>query len=243
MANSLSVNYNMVLLAMLAIVDDIVYDPLLVVIVFLRKKNILCAVGDAAPKCNIACISSHNLNNAAALMRGGCIANLVDGLHGGIDGRVKADCIFCAGNIQINGSWKSDGIDSLPGQGKCSAVRAVAADNNQSVNAMLAADVGSCLLAFLRPHLLAARCPEHRAAPLDDIRHAVLIHIDNLLLEESGVAAFNPLYRKAVLNGSSHTGTNGRVHTGCIAAAGKYTNCLRLIICHNYLPIPQFPAT
>ena len=68
MSDSLRIDDNVVGLAALSVVDNIIDDILLVLVIFFRKKNILCAVGNAAPKCDIACISSHNLDDTAALM-------------------------------------------------------------------------------------------------------------------------------------------------------------------------------
>ena len=48
--------------------DDVIDDLLLIIIIALRNQNILCSIGNTAPECNITSITSHNLDNTAALM-------------------------------------------------------------------------------------------------------------------------------------------------------------------------------
>ena len=43
-------------------------DPLFIIIIFFRKKDILRAIGNTAPERNISRISSHNLNDTASFM-------------------------------------------------------------------------------------------------------------------------------------------------------------------------------
>ena len=150
MPDTLRIDNQMMGLAALSVRYDIIDNLLLIVIIFLRKQNILRTVGDAAPQSDIARISSHNLDDTAALMRGRSIPHLIDCLHGRVDCRIKSNGILCTGNIQINGSRQPNGINAMSGQGLRAAVRTVAADDHQTVYAMLMADIRSFLLAFLR---------------------------------------------------------------------------------------------
>ena len=69
MAYAFRIYDDMVLLALLAVLNDVIYDVLLVIIVFFRKQYILRAVSHAAPQRYITCAAAHNLYNGAALMR------------------------------------------------------------------------------------------------------------------------------------------------------------------------------
>lgn len=137
MADSLGVDDDVVLLSALAVLDDAVDEHLLVAVVALRQENVLRAVGDAAPQGNVARVASHDLDDAAALMGGGGVAHLVDGVHGGVHRRVKANRIVRTGNIQIDGSGNADGVDPQRGELARSSEGTVAADDHDAVDAVL----------------------------------------------------------------------------------------------------------
>ncbi len=122
MADALRVDDDVVLLAVLSVIDDIIDDFLFVVVILFRKQNIFGAVGDAAPQSDISRVSAHNFDDAAALMRRRSIPHLINRLHCRIDGGVKADCIICAGNVQIDGSGDADRVDTMSGKCECAAV-------------------------------------------------------------------------------------------------------------------------
>ena len=68
MSDSLCINNQMVCLPLLSALNNMIYNFLLIIIVFLRKQYILSSVGNAAPQSNISCMPPHNLNNTAALV-------------------------------------------------------------------------------------------------------------------------------------------------------------------------------
>ena len=88
---------------------------LLIAVIPLRKQNILGAVGDTAPQGDVSGVASHNLDDTAALMGGRSITYLINRLHRRIYSSIKADGIIGAGNIQVDGSRKTYGIDSQRG--------------------------------------------------------------------------------------------------------------------------------
>ena len=112
MSDALGIYNDVMLFAALPVGDNVVDNLLLVVVVILRKQNILSAVGDAAPQGDIACVTSHNLDDAAALM--GCrgITYLINGFHGCIHCCIEADGVLGTGDIQVDGAWYADGIDA-----------------------------------------------------------------------------------------------------------------------------------
>ena len=95
MSDSLCIDDNMMLLSTFSIIDNVIDDLLLIIIILFRDQNIFCTVGNTAPQCNVSCITSHNLNDAAALMGCGSITYFINGLHGCINCRIKSDSVFC----------------------------------------------------------------------------------------------------------------------------------------------------
>ena len=73
---------SVMLLSDLPVFNDTVYQNLLVSVIPLRKENVLCSVGKATPQGNISGSASHNLDDAAPLMGGRGVSDLVNGLHG-----------------------------------------------------------------------------------------------------------------------------------------------------------------
>ncbi len=69
MSDALGIDNDMVRLSFLSASDNIVDQLLLIVIVFLGEKNIFRTVCNACPECDVSCMSAHNLDDRAALMR------------------------------------------------------------------------------------------------------------------------------------------------------------------------------
>ena len=130
--------------------DDVIDDLLLIIIIFLRNQNILCTVGNTAPKCNVSRISSHNFNNTAALMRSRSISYLINCLHGSIDCSIKTNGILGTRNIQVNGSRHTNGVNAESCKFLGTCIGTVTANNNQSINTMFSADFRTFLLSFFR---------------------------------------------------------------------------------------------
>src|SRR5699024_2923249 len=70
-SDTLSVNDDIILLTAFLALFDIRDDSLLVVVMLFRHQNALSAVGDTTPQSKITCVTAHNLDDAAALMRCG----------------------------------------------------------------------------------------------------------------------------------------------------------------------------
>ena len=69
MTDTFSVYYYMMSLAVLSVVYNVIDDALLIIIIFLREKDIFGAICDTAPKRYISGISAHYLDDTASLMR------------------------------------------------------------------------------------------------------------------------------------------------------------------------------
>ncbi len=124
----------------------------------------------------------------------GCIPYLVDSFHCGIYRCVKSNSILCTCNVKINGSRKGNGINPQGRQFLGAFKRAVPADDNHAVNAVLFTDFRTFLLAFLCDKLHTAGCLQNRTSPLDGIGDASCLHINNLFLEKSRISSLNSFY-------------------------------------------------
>ena len=185
MAYAFSVDDDVMGLAASSVIDDVVDQLLLIIIIFLRKKNVLSAVGDAAPQSDVAGVASHDLDDGASLMRGGCVTDLVDGFHSCVDSCIETDCVLCAGDVKIDCSRDTDNIDAFIGKFLSAAVGSVAADNYETFDTVLIADFNCSCDTFRCAHFLAARCPEDRAAQGKDAGHVAGLHFNNFLVDEA----------------------------------------------------------
>ena len=167
----------MVLLSTLPVGNNIIDDLLLIIVIIFRKKNILGSIGNAAPECNVSGISSHNLYNTASFMGGRSIPHLVNGFHSRIYRRVKANGILCTGNIQINGSRYAYGVNAKVRQCLCPLERTVSANDHNSVNPMVPADLGTSLLSLFCHKLFAAGRKENRTSPFNGVGYIIGCHI------------------------------------------------------------------
>ena len=64
-ADTLCIDDQMVFLAQTSSVDDVIDDLLLVVVILLGEQDVLRAVGDAAPECDVARMAAHDLDDTA----------------------------------------------------------------------------------------------------------------------------------------------------------------------------------
>ena len=148
MSDSLGIDNDVMGLAMLTVGNDIIDNILFVVIVLLRKQDILGTVGNTAPQSDVSGISAHYLDDTASLVRGGGILNLVDCLHCSVHCGIEADGVLGTGDIQVNGSGKTDGIDAQSGQCLRTTIGTVTADDNDTVDTVLFTDLSALLLSF-----------------------------------------------------------------------------------------------
>ena len=183
MSDAFRIHNDMMGLAPLAVIDDIIDDSLLIVVILLRQQQIIRSGCNAAPECNIAGMSSHHLDHRASLMRTGGVSYFINGFHGGIDGGVETDRIIRTGNVQIDRSRQTHRIDAQPGKCLRTAVRTVASNHHQAVNAVLLTDFHAALLTLERFKFQATRCTQNGSAVSDDIGDTAFIHINDLFVQ------------------------------------------------------------
>ena len=232
MSDSLGIDDDMMGLTMLTVGNDIIDNILFVVIVLLGKQDILGTVGNTAPQSDISGISAHYLDDTASLVRGRGILNLVDCLHCCVDSGIETDGVLGTCNIQIDSTGKTDGIDTKSGQGLRATIGTVTADNNDTVNTMLSADLSTLLLSFRFLELQTTCSSQNRTTTLDDIGHVLCLHIYDLFIQKTLIAFFDTLNFQSSCNGCTNNSTDSSVHSRCITAAGQYADRLNLF-CHD----------
>ena len=236
MADALGIDNDMMFLAALPVADNIIDQLLLIVIVLLGDQDVLRAVRDTAPECDIARISSHDLDDAAALMGRRCVAHFINRLHGGVERRVKPDRILAAGNVQVDGPRDPDRIDALLRQFGSSGKGAVPADDHETLDAMLPADLRCLLLSLQSPEFMAARCVQNGAALTDRIGHSSGVHIHNFLIQQTAVSLINALYLHSERDPPPNNRPDCGIHARRISAAGQNTDGFAFR-CHKNLLI------
>ena len=124
----------------------------------------------------------------------GGIAYLIDGFHRSIDRGVKSNGIIGTGDIKVNGSRQTYGIDSKPRQFGSAIKGTITADDNQSFDAMFSAYLCPQLLSLFCTEFLTPRGIKDGSASLYDIRNTAAVHIHDFFLQKSGIATFNAFY-------------------------------------------------
>ena len=237
MTYTFCVNDDVMCLAASLIVDDIVDELLLVIVIFLRKENVLSTVGDAAPQSDIACGTSHNLDDGASLMRGGCITDFVNSFHSCVNSCIETDCIFCAGNIKVDCARNTDYVDAFIGKLLSAAIGTVAADNYEAFDTHLVAYFDSSRDAFRCTHLFAASCSKDCAALLDCIGNIGCFHFLDIFFHEACVSSLDTIDLESSGQTVTYNGTDCRIHTRRIAAARQNTDSFNLFLSHFHCPL------
>ena len=229
MSDTFCVNDDVMFLAHLTLLDDVVDQCLLVIIVSLWEQNVFCSVGNTTPKCNVTCMSTHNFDNTTSLMRRRSISNLIDCFHCSIYCCIKTDGVICTCNIKVNGSLNADCIDTLSSKCLCSTIRTVTTNYNKSINSMFAADFCSTLLHFQFCEFRTSGCTQNSTTLLDDIRYISSHHISDFFIEESHISSIYAFNLQPFCDSCSNNCTNGSIHSWCISTTCKYSNSLYLI--------------
>ncbi len=94
-------------------------------------------------------------------------------------------------------------------------------------------DFSRHLLYVLLLKFKTSRRTEDRSTLLNNICHTKRFHINDLLIDESHVAALDSLYLYIVRQRLPHHCTNRSVHSRCISSACQYTYRLDFIR-HHY---------
>ena len=110
--DTFGIDDNVMLFTAFSAFFDVCNDLCFIVVMFLRKKNLLCSIGNTAPQCKVSRITSHNFDNTTSFMWCRCITYFVNCFHRCINRCIESDCVFCTCDIKIDRSRKSDCIYS-----------------------------------------------------------------------------------------------------------------------------------
>ena len=169
-------------------------------------------------------------------MRRRGILYLINRLHSSIYRCIETDGIFRTGDIQVDGTGKSDGIDTVSGKRLGTTIGTVTPDNHNAVNAMLPTDFSTLLLAFLGLELQTSCRTENGTASLNNIGNTARFHIYDFFIQKSLISLFYTLNLYPSCECSTNNRTDCSIHSGCIATAGQNTDCFDFFR-HIYPPL------
>ena len=229
MADALCHDDDEVTLAGTLSLGDLIQDVVLHVEFLLRQQDRHCARSDGNIQSDVTRVAAHDLNDAAAVVALRSITQLVDHLQCGVHGGVITDGVIGAGNIIVDRTGQTDHRDAAVCKLTSTTVRAVAADDDQSIDSKLTALCSALVLTFLGLELKAAGRIQDRAASLNDVGDAAQVHFKALAIQQTIVAALNADHPITLVQTGTNHSTNCSIHTGGIAAAGQHTNRFDLL--------------
>ena len=200
-------------------------DPLaqrVVVVRELRHDNRGCTRCDSGVQRDVAGASAHYLDYVTSGVRLAGIAQLVDELDDGVHRGIEADGVVGGGDVVINSAGDTYAGNAVSGQVGSASEGAVAAQRHDAVDAEAMAGVYRLLHALLGLELGAAVGIKYRAALVDDVGNVA--HAEGLYIsvDKSRVSAINSHDLNATRERGTGNGSDSGVHSGCIAAGGKY---------------------
>ena len=219
--------------------DDLIEDVALHIEFLLGQQHGHSAGGDGDVQSNVTSVAAHDLDDAAAVMALGGVAQLVDHLQSSVHSGIVTDGVVGAGNIVVDGAGQADHRDAAVCQLTGAAVRTVAADDHQRVNAQLTALGCALILALFGLELKAACGVEDGAAGRDDVRNTAQVHFEALAVQQTVIAALDADHAEALVQAGTDHGTDSCVHAGGVAAAGENTDRLDLLF-HREIPSNLF---
>jgi len=188
----------------------------------LRNRDHLGTAADTGHQRDVAAVATHRLDDEHAPVRGGRGAQPVDRLQRDVDRRVRADRHVRAEQIVVDRRGDAHDREALRGERRRAALRAVAADHHQRLDAarreLRASAVAGRLLAELRR----ARAAQHRAAPLDDAADIARGERRERVGEQPGVAVGDAEHLPAARERRARDRADRGVHAGRVAAAGEH---------------------
>ena len=154
----------------------------------LRNQNCGSAYGNAGVQRQITGTTPHHLNHHAAVVALGRIANTIHHLHNGVHTGIIPNGIVTASNIVIDRSGQTHTGNTSLGQITGPTERTVAADDHDTLNAVLTANANGLAHTLFRSELHAAGRIELGAAPMNNIRNRTQIHLHKIAVDQTVIA-------------------------------------------------------
>ncbi len=228
-ANALGNDDDEVALAGALRLGDLIEDVVLHVEFLLRQQDRHCTRGDGNVQSDVTRIAAHDLDNAAAVVALGGVAQFVDHFQSGVHRSIVADGVIGACNIIVDGAGQADHRDAAVCQLTGTTVGAVAADDDQRINAEFAALGRTLVLALFGLELQAAGGVQDGAAGLDDVGNTAQVHFKALAVQQAVVAALNADHPISLVQTGTNHSAHCSIHAGGVAAAGQDTNRFDLL--------------
>ena len=172
-------------------------------------------------------MAAHDLHNGRTVVGAAGGADGADGFHAGVDGAVVAQRHFGVGQVVVDRAGNADAGDAEVAQRLRTLEGAVAADDDDALDAHVA-DVLGGLLLHLRPQELeAARGAQVGAGLVGDVQNGVKVQFGHAVLldvERAVVAALDAHQGHAVVARSLGYGHDGCIHARGVAAGGQNAN-------------------
>ena len=187
-------------------------------------ENSSCANSQTDIEGQMTCISAHDFNNRAALVRLHGVTETVNGVNRSVGCGIETDGIIGANNIVIDGSGDSDYRNAVLGKCFGTAESTVAANGNNAVQTKQLTGSSCPLLSCLCAEFVTSCSVKDCTAAVNDVADIGSIHAFDITADQAAVTTANANTFNAAINTGTNNGSNGRIHTGSIAAAGKNTD-------------------
>jgi len=179
------------------------------------------AGADGGHEGEITGVAAHDFDQEAAAVGAGGVFNFIDELHDGVGGGVEADADVGVGDVVVDGAGKADDADAEFVEFLGASEGAVAADDDEGVDAVGGEDVGGAAAAFFVVKSFAAGGLEDGAAFFEDAAEGAGVEFDVVFIEDALVAVVESEDADVLAMGGFGGGADGGVHSGRIAAGGE----------------------
>ena len=153
------------------------------------------------------------------------VADAVDVLNRGVERGVVTDRVVGPEEVVVDGAGAADDGDAvLFVQERRAHERTVPANGDERVEAGFFGLTRSLGAAFGRAELLGAGALENRPAFAEDVRDALAAHVDEVAVDEPGVATPYADDFEVFLRGAADDGADAGVHARRVTARGEHAD-------------------
>ena len=188
------------------------------------------AGGDGGLHGDIAAVAAHHLHHVGTVMAAAGGADGAHGLHAHVYRGIIAQRSLGVAQVVVDGAGDAHAGNAQLAQVHSAGEAAVAADDDQRVNAQLAQVFCGLPPYFGLLEFHAAGSAQEGAALIGNIQHRFQIKGANIVLgilaqaQQAVIAALDAHELDAVHSGAAGDAHDGCVHSGAVAAAGQDTN-------------------
>ena len=207
-----------------------VIQPLVIALLDLRDQDGFRAGRDAGMHRDVAAAATHNVHDGHAAVGSHGVAQLVDAVHAGVDGGIKADGVIGVGQVVVDGAGQTDDVDvALVLDQARTAVGTVTAADHQALDAALV-QVVIALMTNRRicRKLRQTGSAQHRTAAMNDITHVAGRQQTHVVVEQAEVTVLHSVNIHIKIQRRTHHCTDRSVHARSITARGQDCNLFLL---------------